>query len=317
MSNKTEPNLTLPEGITLPQQNPLASLLGGIGEGFKAGSDNALQQLLLQKKGQTEAAQKQERTNKLADIAGIDRAEVQGLDPVDLSQFIRSKAEEKKAAARQTAADTKAKESFAFQRAGKVLDRNEEIKEGLPILESSLGQMEVAINEGDLSFFSKDNLANVTGIEKFRSPEGALFLSAGKQFFFGTLKGVKGRANQLIEQTLLDALPKIGRDKNANLIVTRALRNEIELKKEKTRITDQLTDEFVAKGVAPPANFGSIISERMKPIIKQKQKELLQDFNKIKGTKQPPVQIRLPNGQPGTIPADKLEEALKLGAQQL
>jgi hypothetical protein len=177
--------------------------------------------------------------------------------------------------------------------------------------------MEIALKEGNLGFFSKDNLANLTGVEGLRSPEGSIFLSAGKNFFFSELKGIKGRPNQFLENILVQSLPLIGRNDEANLVVTRFMRNKLDILKEKTRMTDQVIQEFLDAGKPIPVNLGSMISKRLRPFVVDKEKELIQDIRRIKGGTQAPVKVRLPNGQTGTIPADKLEEALKLGAQQV
>lgn len=271
--------------IQKPQAKSLGELLGtgissGIQEKIKEASEIKKQAALKL----PELERKRERSRSLAPHAGITPEEAEKLDPTDLSQLIRSQAEEKKAIARSTESKEKEKQRFASQRTAKILDRNEEIRETVSSLESSLDQMENAIKEGNLSFFSKDNLANITGIEKFRSPEGAIFLSTGKNFFFSTLKGIQGRPNQLLEQTLLDALPRLGRDDDANLVVTRFMRNEIDLKKEKIRIIDKITDNFIERGQALPANLGSIVSKQMKPIELENQKLLIKDINKIKAS---------------------------------
>lgn len=58
MSNQTLPGLTLPEGITLPQQSPLAALLGGLGGGIGAGATEALKSKLLGQREQALALKK-------------------------------------------------------------------------------------------------------------------------------------------------------------------------------------------------------------------------------------------------------------------
>src|SRR6185369_16266447 len=117
-------------------------------------------------------------------------------------------------------------------RAGKVLDRADELTYELPALEASLSQMVDAIQTGDLGFWSFNNLADITGIEGFRDPKGAQFKTAAKEFLIGGLSRIKGRPNQWIEQQVLDSAAKIGRDQASNLISTRALQNEVDLKKE-------------------------------------------------------------------------------------
>lgn len=57
----------------------------------------------------------------------------------------------------------------------KVLEKADAIAETLPIKQSALNLMNDAIVGKNLEFFSLDNLAEITGIEGFRSKEGAIF----------------------------------------------------------------------------------------------------------------------------------------------
>src|SRR5688572_7375586 len=86
--------------------------------------------------------------------------------------------------------DQKGKENwtkFGMERAKKVLDKAEEIALGLPVKNTALKLMVDSIANKDLSFWSPDNLAEITGIEAFRSPEGALFKTAAKEYFLGNI----------------------------------------------------------------------------------------------------------------------------------
>lgn len=163
-----------------------------------------------------------------------------------------------------------------------ILKENEKDAKNLVQSESALGLMENAITGKDLSFWSPDNLAEITGIEAFRSPEGALFKTAGKEFFLGTLTSAGARPNQFIEQQIVEMLPKIGRSTAANLSVSRAFRNEIDLKKEKVRLTRDLADELESKLGYVPRNIGQIRDQKLKEYADKKQKELNNDLRAFK-----------------------------------
>lgn len=163
-----------------------------------------------------------------------------------------------------------------------ILKENEKDARNIVEAESALGLMENAIAGKDLSFWSPDNLAELTGIEAFRSPEGALFKTAGKEFFLGTLTRAGARPNQFIEQQIVEMLPKIGRSTAANLSVSRAFRNEIDIKKEKIRLTRDLADELESKLGYVPRNIGQIRDEKLKEYAEWKQKELNNDLRAIK-----------------------------------
>lgn len=163
-----------------------------------------------------------------------------------------------------------------------ILKQNEKEAQELTSSESSLSLMEDAIVNKDLSFFSPDNLAEVTGIEAFRSPEGALFKTAGKEFFLGNLTRAGARPNQFIEKQIVEMLPKIGRSTAANLSVARAFKNEIDLKKEKVKLTRDLSDELEAKLGYVPRNIGQLRDEKLKVYAENKQKELNNDLRAYK-----------------------------------
>lgn len=163
-----------------------------------------------------------------------------------------------------------------------ILKENEKESKNLVQSESALNLMKDAISSRDLSFFSPDNLAEITGIEGFRSKEGALFKTAGKEFFIGTLQSSGARPNQFIEKQIVDMLPRIGRSTAANLSVARAFENEIDLKKEKVRLTRQLADDLEKDLGYVPRNIGQIRDQKLKEYAEKKQKELNNDLKAYK-----------------------------------
>lgn len=132
--------------------------------------------------------------------------------------------------------------------AKKSLEHAGELARLLPQKEAALSSMKDAIQGNNLSYFSPDNLAEVTGIDAFRSPEGAKFKTASKEFFLGnTLRvGAKG-LNQWFEKQVLDMGPKIGRSTPANLAVTEMLDMEMDIQKKEIEITNKIADEMEDK----------------------------------------------------------------------
>src|SRR6185312_2216895 len=63
----------------------------------------------------------------------------------------------------------------------KILDENEKTRASLIKKDQALALQDDAVAKKDLSFFSRDNLADITGIEGFRSTEGAIYKAAGKE----------------------------------------------------------------------------------------------------------------------------------------
>jgi len=167
----------------------------------------------------------------------------------------------------------------------KYFEKINERADVLPQKESALTSMERAISEGDFSAFSRDNLADITGIEALRTAKGAEFISSGKEFFLGSLKRAGARPNQWVEQQIQKMLPKIGRSKEANLTVTEALKNELDIEKKQIELSNEIADDLENKLGYVPRNIGSLVMQKMKPYAEQKQKELastLKDISKGK-----------------------------------
>ncbi len=170
---------------------------------------------------------------------------------------------------------------FGMERAKKVLDKSEEIAQGLPVKKTALKLMTDSIANKNLGFWSPDNLAEITGIEGFRSKEGALFKTAGKEYFLGNISRAGARPNQWIEQQIADMMTKIGRDTGANLSVARALQNETDLDEERVRLTNEIFNDLRKEG-KDIGDLGSMINTRLANFAEQKQSELFNDLRAIK-----------------------------------
>lgn len=192
----------------------------------------------------------------------------------------------------------------------KVLERSDEIAEGLPQKESALGLMVDAIANKNLGFWSWDNLAEITGIEGLRSPEGAIFKTAAKEYFLGNIARAGARPNQWIEQQISDMLTKVGRSTEANLSVARALQNELSIEKERVRLTQEISDE-IANGDGDYRRLGARVSERLSKFAEQKQNELFNDLRAIKSISDDKPQ-KFHKVQPGTQITPYMVDALLL-----
>jgi len=167
-------------------------------------------------------------------------------------------------------------------RADKFKEKVDELSATLPQKESALKSMEDAVATRNLSYFSPDNLAEVTGIEGFRSPEGAIFKTAGKEYFLGNIARAGARPNQWVEQQISDMMPKIGRSIEANLSVARAFRNELDLDKEKVRLTEEISDKLISEGDLSQAKLSSMVDKQLAQYAEKKQIELFNDLRAIK-----------------------------------
>lgn len=164
----------------------------------------------------------------------------------------------------------------------KVLQKADEIAESLPQKESAHRIMEDAIKTGNLGFWTLDNLAEITGLEGLRSPEGSVFKTAVKEYFLSNVARAGARPNQWIEQQIADMMTKIGRSTAANLSVSRALKNELDIDKERIRITNQIADELEEKYGYVPRDLGSRVNKELSKYAESKQDELFNDMRAIK-----------------------------------
>lgn len=182
----------------------------------------------------------------------------------------------------------------------KFLEQSDIIAADIPKKQSSLDLMKDAIANKDLSFWSRDNLAEITGIEGFRSPEGAIFKTAGKEYFLGNISRAGARPNQWIEQQISDMMPKMGRSAEANLSVQRALQNELDLDKEKVRLTDKISSELESSLGYVPRDISTRVNKELSSYAEKKQKELYNDLRAIKSISEKNNQtfMKVPEGTP-------------------
>ena len=167
-------------------------------------------------------------------------------------------------------------------RSDKIISEADQIAAQLPKKKTALALQKDAIANKDLSFWSKDNLAEITGIEGLRSPEGAIFKTAGKEYFLGNISRAGARPNQWIEQQIADMMAKIGRDTSANLAVTRALENEVDLDEKRVEFTNEIADRLEAEGDLSKSKLSRELSSRMAQYATEKQDELFNDLRALK-----------------------------------
>jgi hypothetical protein len=200
-----------------------------------------------------------------------------------------------------------------FERAKPILARADERAEAIIPKENSLTLMENALKEADLSFFSPDNLAEMTGIEAFRTPSGAQFISSGKEFFLGSLKRAGARPNQWIERQIQKMLPKIGRSREANLTVAAALRSEIEVDKEYQNILNRLVSEDEARYGYIRGDIGQRARKGLQKFSNEEQSRLEQTLREIQVAQKGMTQMRDPDGNIRSVPKDDVKAAKAAG----
>lgn len=169
---------------------------------------------------------------------------------------------------------TESKIKREFERAKPILRRADEKAEEIAQKENSLSLMENAIQEGDQGFFSRDNLASITGVEGFRTAKGAQFITSGKEYFLGNIKRAGSRPNQWIEQQIQKMLPQVGRSEEANQTVIEALKSELSIEKAHLDIIDRLAEEDEKRFGYVKGNIGQRTRKELKVFADVEQKDL-------------------------------------------
>lgn len=196
-----------------------------------------------------------------------------------------------------------------LSRSEKVLERADQIAEQIPQKKTAVNLMKDAVANRNLSYFSPDNLAEITGIEGFRSPEGAIFKTAGKEYFLGNIARAGARPNQWIEQQIADMMAKIGRSPEANFSVLRALENELDLDEARVRITQDISDRLRSEGDYAQGKLGSMVNKELSQYAEKKQDVLFNDLRAIKSiAEKTPQKFR--KVEKGTRVSDYIAQAL-------
>lgn len=167
--------------------------------------------------------------------------------------------------------DFRSDRDFAFKRAGKFIEKIDDSRAILVDQEDAVRNMDTAINQGNTSFFSKDNFAGFLGKygEGLRTSKGTQLLNAQKEFLLSNIGRAGARPNQWIEQQISSALTKIGRTDEANLTVVEALKARTSKDRKRIELTDQIVDQYEKDLGYPPANLSSLVEQAMKPYEKE------------------------------------------------
>jgi hypothetical protein len=194
---------------------------------------------------------------------------------------------------------------FEYKRAGPILQQADEMRRGFPQLRASLNTIKDSITSGDLGTFSTDWLANVSGLEGFRSGKGALFLTAGKDFFLNNISKVGGRPNQWVEQQLVKMQPEIGRTKEANESVAEFFEFKLDTDEAYVNTLDELSEKYKQELGYVPGDIGAITDKAIKPYVDKREKQLAYKLKVIDERERGPEELKklqkVPKGTPLTI----------------
>lgn len=204
-----------------------------------------------------------------ADIPDEQIAALATVDP-NLAKILQSQKDAASTRLRQ-------EKEFEYKRAAPILEEADEIRRVTPSLRSSLDTILTATDDVGLW----DYIANLTHIEPLRTGKGALFLTAGKDFFLGNIRKVGNRPNMWVEQQLIDMQPKIGRSKEANQSVAEFMRFKIDTDEKYAETIDMLENQYKKDLGYVPGNIGVAAHKIIQPYIEKRQKELAYDLRVI------------------------------------
>ena len=208
--------------------------------------------------------------------------------------------------------DQTRKESFELVKP--ILQRNDEARKNIPLQEQAIEDIIEAAPETGI----RDYLADTFAFEPLRTAEGAKLKTAIKDFFLSDLSRAGARPNQWIEQQLADALPKLGRSTQANLITAEGMKFKVDLAKKRIEIIDRLADEDRKKykGEVKP-DVDARADKEMKKYVIDRQAELRDRIKEIKKTQDsaPSTHVLMvsPEGKPIMIDKRDIEEAMEHG----
>lgn len=189
-------------------------------------------------------------------------------------------------------------------------------RKNIPLQEQAI----IDIKEAAPNVNALDYFADITGFEPLRSAEGAKLKTGIKDFFLSDLTRVGARPNQWIEQQLADALPKIGRSTEANLITAEGLQFKVDLAKKRIETIDKLSEEDRKKYGYVKGDIDSRAYNDMKKYVIERQNQLQKNIKSIKkdqkGAKDI-IKVKSPEGAIYEISHKDLEEAKSHGYESI
>lgn len=206
------------------------------------------------------------------------------------------------------------KRSFDINKS--LYDEIEGTRKNLPNQKIALSRIEDALNSGGINRF-RDHFFKALGLDPLRSSASQILEAANKEFFMGDLKQLSGgRINQFLERTLLSALPKSGYSAEANKEIVATLKAVQDIREEKLRLFDEISNQFAKKGKELPRNISSIIEKRLEKYGNEKIKEL-EDYRKDligldTGTK---YKVVSPEGDIYYVTKSQLKQAVDAGGK--
>lgn len=165
---------------------------------------------------------------------------------------------------------TNKKIELGLTRDSKVLEEADKVRARIPVEEAAVKSMRQAITEGDLSFFSGNNLAELTGFEWARDAYGKQFKTGAKTFLINNVSKFGARPNQYIEQQIADSLAKIGTSREGNLAALAMTEFDVDMNRKYIEMLDEASDD----PNVPAGKLAKEAQKRMTQYVERKMTEL-------------------------------------------
>lgn len=134
--------------------------------------------------------------------------------------------------------------------------KNKKFHDQIASKRGSIQKQKLALEEMKQGFLTRnpseinrDWIASMFGSigERFLTPEGALSLSAVKQYLIDDLASFTGQKNVFLERQILASLPSLGKDPTANEVILNALQTRSALDEASLDIYDKLLSQDVSE----------------------------------------------------------------------
>jgi len=166
--------------------------------------------------------------------------------------------------------------TYQSQRSMPFMKKMDEERASLDEKDQALFLMTNAIEEGNVTFFSKDNFADFLGKfgEGLRTQKGAQLINSQKEFLLSNIARAGARPNMYIEQQISKMLPQIGRSDEANLGVVESFKASQDLARKKQQIADELVEKYESELGFVPGNIAAQRDQAAKPYAQEIQSRL-------------------------------------------
>lgn len=255
--------------------------------------------------------QEKQKQNRLSELLGIGKQtqmgdQLAGQPPTGSSNFSNLPSQNKIALAmefpevarevreqeKEAGKERRHKETLAKERIDKSLKEADTTRSSLPGKKMSLQLFRNAIQEGNVGYFSKSNLAqvlnNLTGDKFALKPDasGSQLQFAGKNYLIENLNrvGAKG-LNQYLEKQISQAQPEIGKSREANMSVLAPMEAAYDIEKDFLDRLSNYEDMYEAMGQPmPPAVYRKAQKESA-DFADSRMKQLAYELAEIQETK--------------------------------